>query len=114
MKTAVDKVKKGKGRIVNARFAVMCNHYLYDPDFEANRIREPLGAGPQPFNRATSYHGPLPACFHGGLHSGSSYFENVSHLLALALPAGGNCLTQQRAPRAWQRMTRQWLRPNSR
>ena len=33
MKTAVDKVKKGKGRIVNARFSVMCNHYLYDPDF---------------------------------------------------------------------------------
>ena len=33
MKTAVDKVKKGKGRIVNARFAVMCNHYLFDPDF---------------------------------------------------------------------------------
>jgi transposase len=33
MRTAVDKVKKGKGRIVNARFAVMCNHYLFDPDF---------------------------------------------------------------------------------
>ena len=33
MKTAVDRVKKGKGRIVNSRFAVMCNHYLYDPDF---------------------------------------------------------------------------------
>ena len=33
MKTAVDKVKKGKGRVVNARFAVMCAHYLYDPDF---------------------------------------------------------------------------------
>jgi len=33
MKTAVDKVKKGKGRIVNARFSVMCNHYLFDPDF---------------------------------------------------------------------------------
>jgi hypothetical protein len=33
MKTAVDKVKKGKGRIVNARFSVMCNHYLVDPDF---------------------------------------------------------------------------------
>jgi len=32
MKTAVDKVKKGKGRIVNARFAVMCAHYLFDPD----------------------------------------------------------------------------------
>ncbi len=33
MKTAVDKVKKGKGRTVNARFAVMCAHYLFDHDF---------------------------------------------------------------------------------
>ncbi len=33
MRTAVDKVKKGKGRIVNARFAVMCAHYLFDADF---------------------------------------------------------------------------------
>jgi transposase len=33
MKTAVDKVKKGKGRIINARFAVMCAHYLFDADF---------------------------------------------------------------------------------
>ena len=27
MKTAVDKVRRGKGRTVNARFAVMCAHY---------------------------------------------------------------------------------------
>ena len=33
MKTAVDKVLNGKGRIVNARFAVMCSHYLFDADF---------------------------------------------------------------------------------
>ena len=33
MKTAVDKVNKGKGRIVNARFASMCSHYLFDSDF---------------------------------------------------------------------------------
>ncbi len=33
MKTAVDKVNKGKGRVVNARFAVMCAHYLFDADF---------------------------------------------------------------------------------
>ena len=33
MKTAVDKVKKGKGRVVNARFTVMCAHYLFDADF---------------------------------------------------------------------------------
>ena len=30
MKTAVDKVRKGKGRTVNKRFAVMCAHYLID------------------------------------------------------------------------------------
>ena len=33
MKTAVDKVKKGKGRVVYARFAAMSAHYLFDPDF---------------------------------------------------------------------------------
>ncbi len=27
------KVGKGKGRVVNARFGVMCAHYLFDPDF---------------------------------------------------------------------------------
>lgn len=33
MKTAVDKVNKGKGRIVKAHFVVMCAHYLFDADF---------------------------------------------------------------------------------
>ena len=33
MKTAVDKVNKGKERVVNERFAAMCAHYLFDPDF---------------------------------------------------------------------------------
>jgi len=33
MKTAVDRVKKGKARIVNARFASLCAHYLFDADF---------------------------------------------------------------------------------
>jgi len=33
MRTAVDKVGKGKGRVVNARFAVMCAHYLVDAEF---------------------------------------------------------------------------------
>jgi transposase len=33
MKTAVDKVRKGKGRVVNARFAAMSAHYLFDADF---------------------------------------------------------------------------------
>ena len=33
MKTAVDKVSKGKGRTVNARFAALASHYLFDTDF---------------------------------------------------------------------------------
>jgi len=33
MKTAVDKVCKGKGRVVNSRFSVMTAHYLFDPEF---------------------------------------------------------------------------------
>jgi len=33
MKTAVDKVKKSKGRVINARFAAMCAHYLFEADF---------------------------------------------------------------------------------
>ena len=33
MKTAVDKVKRGKERVVNARFTAMCAHYLFDADF---------------------------------------------------------------------------------
>ena len=33
MKTAVDRVNKEQGRVVNARFAVMCAHYLFDADF---------------------------------------------------------------------------------
>jgi hypothetical protein len=33
MKTAVDKLKKCKGRTVNKRIAVMYAHYLFDADF---------------------------------------------------------------------------------
>jgi transposase len=33
MKTAVDKISKGNGRIVNSRFFAMTAHYLFDPDF---------------------------------------------------------------------------------
>ena len=33
MKTAVDRVGRGKNRDVNGRFAALCAHYLFDPDF---------------------------------------------------------------------------------
>lgn len=33
MKTAVDKVSKGNGRVVNTRFFAMTAHYLFDADF---------------------------------------------------------------------------------
>lgn len=32
MRTAVDKVRRGKGRTVNPRFAAMCAYYQFDPD----------------------------------------------------------------------------------
>jgi len=54
MKTAVDKVNKGKGRVVNSRFAVMCAHYLFDADFcnvasgwEKGNAREERAGQPQ-------------------------------------------------------------------
>jgi transposase len=33
MRTAVDKVNKGKTRVINTRFAAMASHYLFEPDF---------------------------------------------------------------------------------
>ena len=33
MKTAVDRVGRGKARLVNARFAAMASHYLFEPTF---------------------------------------------------------------------------------
>jgi hypothetical protein len=33
MKIAVDRVGRGKNRDVNSRFAALCAHYLFDPDF---------------------------------------------------------------------------------
>jgi len=33
MKTAVDKVQKGKERIVNSRFTALTAYYLFEPDF---------------------------------------------------------------------------------
>ena len=67
MLTAVDKGKKGKGRIVNERFATMCAHYLVDPDFcnvasgwekgvveknvQDSRRHGPVGASSRPVDR---------------------------------------------------------------
>jgi transposase len=33
MKTAIDKVGRGKERDVNARFLAMASHYLFEPEF---------------------------------------------------------------------------------
>lgn len=33
MKTAVDRVGRGKQRTINARFEAMCSYYLFDPEF---------------------------------------------------------------------------------
>ena len=33
MKTAVDRVRRGKARDVNTRFLAMTNHYIFEPGF---------------------------------------------------------------------------------
>jgi hypothetical protein len=33
MKTAVDRVGRGKERQINMRFLAMTNHYVYEPEF---------------------------------------------------------------------------------
>lgn len=33
MKTAVNRVGRGKERTVNARFYAMCSHFLFEPEF---------------------------------------------------------------------------------
>ena len=33
MKTAVDRIGKGKQRDINARFKAMASHYVFEPDF---------------------------------------------------------------------------------
>jgi len=33
MKTAVDKVGRGKERVINKRFQAMVSHYLFEPEF---------------------------------------------------------------------------------
>ena len=63
MKTAVDKVKKGKGRVVNERFATMCAHYLVDPDLQQRRQR--LGEGRRREERAGQPPAHLDRCGQG-------------------------------------------------
>ena len=48
MKTAVDRVGRGKERTVNARFQAMCGHYLFEPEF-----CNPAAAGRRAWSRRT-------------------------------------------------------------
>jgi transposase len=34
MRTAVDRVGRGKARTVNARFTALCSHYLFEPTLQ--------------------------------------------------------------------------------
>ena len=81
MKTAVDKVKKGKGRVVNARFAVMCAHYLFDADF--CNVASRLGEGRRREERA----GQPPAHLdRRAASSASARFAELNAWLGDALP----------------------------
>lgn len=55
MKTAVDRIGSGKARQINARFAAMASHYLFEPEFcnpasgwERARWKERAGCPPAP------------------------------------------------------------------
>ena len=39
MKTAVDRIGRGKARTVNARFSAMTSHYLFEPTFFTTQLR---------------------------------------------------------------------------
>ena len=54
MKTALDKVKKGKGRTVNKRFAAMCTHYLVDADQGPKGLFVAQATSPRAGRRASS------------------------------------------------------------
>ncbi len=100
MKTAVDKVNKGKGRKVNARFAVMCAHYLFDPDFcnvasgwEKGRVEKNVqDSRRRVWQAATGQHFGSPNSTSGWRHA--------------AGPCGRNCAipnaTSSASPRCWR------------
>ena len=45
MKTAVDKIGRGKARVVNARFRAMTGHFLFEAEFLHARSRLGEGSG---------------------------------------------------------------------
>ena len=65
MKTAVDKVGRGKARTINARFEAMSSHYLFEPEFcnvasgWQTRHRREECPGPAPPDLARSHGNPL-------------------------------------------------------
>ncbi len=83
MKTAADKVKAGKSRLVNARFAAMASHYLFDTDFcnvasgwekgvvEKNSRTVAGGSGKTPVNAALpALRSRMPGCWNRAVKSG--------------------------------------------
>ena len=99
MKTAVDKVKKGKGRIVNERFAAMCAHYLFDPDF--CNVASRLGEGRRREERAGQ---PAAHLDRRGASSASAASPNSTPGWASAAGrCGTRCAIPSTSSSAWPR-----------
>jgi transposase len=107
MTTAVDKVKKGKGRIVNARFAVMCAH-LYDPDtgprrgpFVAHATSPAVGRRPssrRTCRTAAGASGWTPASC-----ALAPSWNSTPGWATAAAPCGASCATPSTTSSAWPR-----------
>ena len=107
MKTAVDKVLKGKGRIVNARFAVMCAHYLFDPDQGPKGPFVAQATSPRAGRRG----GSIITCRTAGGGSGSMPLSSASAASSNSTPGSlrgaGRCgtrfVTPSTSSSAWPR-----------
>jgi hypothetical protein len=118
MKTAVDKVKKGtkgKGRIVNERFATMCAHCPVDPDTGPRRVPCVAHAtSPSAGRRVWSRR----MCRTAAGASGSAPVSSASHPSPNSMPgwasAAGRCGTRCATPStissAWPRCSNMSVR----
>jgi len=94
----VDRVGRGKSRDVNSRFAALCAHYLFDPDFcnvasgwerVSSRRTCRTAAVASGWRRASSASGP--------------WMSSMPGWASAARPCGPNSATPSTRPSAWRR-----------
>ena len=72
MKTAVDKVGRGKERDINPRFYAMCGHYLFDPNSAMSPVVGRKAASRRTSRIAADRYGTRPASVAGEISTNST------------------------------------------